>query len=83
MADEVDTQARLYFTVLDASGKAMPAVEYWAASPQDEQPAFQGLPLRKYVKLLGAGESLQEAGNGVFTGVSSGRRFVRAEGVGK
>jgi len=78
MADEVETRTRLYFTVLDASGKAMPAVEYWAASA-DEHPAFQVAPLRKFVKLLGAGESLQEAGNGVFTGFSSGRRYVRVE----
>ena len=79
MADEVETQTRLYFSVLDASGKAMPAVEYWAGSPHHEQPPFQVVPLRKFVKLLGAGESLQEVGDGVFTGVNSGRRFVRAD----
>lgn len=79
MADEVETQTRLYFTVLDAWGKAMPAVEYWAASSQDEHPPFQVVPLRRFVKLLGAGESLQEAGKGVFTGISSGRRYVRVE----
>ena len=83
MADEVETRTRLYFTVLDASGKALPAVEYWAACGHDEQPAVQAVPLRKFVKLLGAGESLQEAGDGVFTGVSSGRKFVRAEAVTK
>jgi hypothetical protein len=79
MADEVDTLARLYFSVLDASGKTLPAVEYWAGSPQGDHPPFQVVPLRRFVKLLGAGESLQEVGSGVFTGVSSGRRFVRAD----
>ena len=79
MADEVDTQTRQYFSVLDPSGKALPAVEYWAGSPQGDHPPFQVVPLRKFVKLLGAGESLQEVGRGVFTGVSSGRRFVRAD----
>lgn len=79
MADEVESRTRLYFSVLDASGKAMPAVEYWAGSPHNEQPPFQVVPLRKFVKLLGAGESLREVGNGVFTGVNSGRRFVRVD----
>jgi hypothetical protein len=79
MADEVETQTRQYFTVRDASGKSMPAVVYWAGSPQGDDPPLQIVPLRRFVKLLGAGESLQEVGDGVFTGVSSGRRFVRAD----
>jgi hypothetical protein len=78
MADEVETQTRLYFSVRDASGKLIPAVVYWAGSPQGEHAPAQGISLRRFVKLLGAGESLQEVGDGVFTGVSSGRRFVRA-----
>jgi hypothetical protein len=63
MADEVDTLSRLYFSVLDASASAcLPSV--LGGSPQGDHPPFQVVPLRRFVKLLGAGESLQEVGSG-------------------
>ncbi|WP_156385370.1 hypothetical protein [Ramlibacter sp. Leaf400] len=65
--------------MVDASGNELPAVEYWAGSPEEDQPSFQVVPLRRFVKLLGIGESLREIRTGVFEGLSSGRRFVRSE----
>jgi hypothetical protein len=79
MVDEVGPPRRLYFTVVDESGKELPAVEYWAGSPDEDEPAFQVIPLRRFVKLLGIGESLEEIGDGVFSGIWSGRRFVRVQ----
>lgn len=78
MTDEVEPPTRRYFSVVDASGHELPAVEYWAGSPEEE-PSYQVVPLRRFVKLLGIGESLREIRSGVFEGLSSGRRFVRSE----
>ena len=75
MADEVGAPTRVYFSVLDESGEEFPAVEYWAGSADDDAPAFQVVRLRRFIKLLGAGEPLDDTGRGTFIGLRSGRRF--------
>lgn len=75
--DEVGPQARLYFLVVDEAGHELPAVEYWAGSLDEDQAHYQVVPLRRFVKLLGVGELLEEIGNDAFNGRGSGRRFVR------
>ncbi|TFY98503.1 hypothetical protein [Ramlibacter rhizophilus] len=67
---------RRYFTVRDAAGKDMPAVEYWAGYFEHEQVAHQVVPLRRFVKLLWSGEPLLEQGEGRFVGRVSGRVFM-------
>jgi hypothetical protein len=76
--DEVGPPARRYFSVVDEHGNRLPAVEYWAGSPDEDQPDYEIVPLRRFVKLLGAGESLREIGAGIFTAIGCGRRFVCA-----
>lgn len=71
------TQSRRYFTVLDESGRPAPAMEYWAATPDQDVPLYQVLPLRRYVKLIGSGEYLEETAEGVFVGSRSQRTFFR------
>ena len=77
MADEAVSRTRLYFLVVDEAGHELPAVEYWAGSLDADAPQYQVVPLRKFVKLLGAGELLEESGEDAFHGKGSGRRFVR------
>lgn len=74
MATAMDT--RRYFTVLDEDGRAAPAVEYWAAVVDEDQPVYQVLPLRRFIKLIGSGEQLEEAHEGVFVASFSRRIFV-------
>lgn len=68
---------RRYFTVVDAIGSPAPAMEYWAATPNEEEAVYDVMPLRRFVKLIGSGESLVETGDGVFMGTSSQRTFYR------
>lgn len=72
-----DSPERVYFTVLDQAGKAYPAVEYWAGLIDERAPAYQGVPLRKFIKLIGPDEPLQETGRGVFLGATSGIVYTR------
>jgi hypothetical protein len=65
---------RTYFTVTDESGKRHPAVEYLAGS-LDEQPVFQVIPLKRFLKLIGSGEHLQALGDGRFIGTHSRRIY--------
>ena len=82
MTDVNEVRSRVYFTVLDPSRKLLPAVEYWAGSLADV-PSYPVIPLRKFIKLIGAGEQLKEIGNGVFVSERSGRSFVRVALPGK
>lgn len=66
---------RTYFTVLDEDGVGHPAMEYLAAT-LDEQPVFQVLPLKRFVKLIGSGEHLEAAGDGRFVSSRSRRTYV-------
>lgn len=73
------TESRRYFTVLDESGHPAPAMEYWAAMPEQEEPVYAVLALRRFVKLIGSGEHLEETSQGVFVGNWSRRTFFRLE----
>ena len=72
--DESDCR-RNYFTVVDDEGVAHPAMEYLAAT-LDEQPVFHVLPLKRFVKLIATGENLAALGDGRFIGARSGRIFA-------
>jgi hypothetical protein len=78
-----EKQPRVYFTVLDEAGKALPAVEYWAGCMDSDGPFYDVVPLRRFIKLLGSSEPLSDTGTNVFIGVRTGRRFVRAETGGR
>ena len=65
---------RTYFTLVDESGNAHPAMEYLAAT-LDEAPVFQVMPLKRFVKLIGSGEHLEVVGDGRFVGTTSRRTF--------
>jgi hypothetical protein len=71
--DQTDCR-RSYFTVVDEEGIAHPAMEYVAAT-LDEQPVFHVLPLKRFVKLIATGENLAALGDGRFIGARSGRVF--------
>ncbi len=71
----IETLPRRYFTVLDEAGRPAPAVEYWAASLDGAEPAYEALPLRRFVKLLGSGECLEKVEEGVFIASISRRAF--------
>lgn len=71
---------RTYFTVVDEAGQAAPAVEYWAAHFDEAVENHEVLPLRRFVKLLGSGESLLEVGQGIFETEGSGKRLYRLRG---
>lgn len=71
---------RIYFTVVDEGGKAAPAVEYWAAHFDEALDNYEVLPLRRFVKLLGSGESLSELGGGAYETEVSGKRLYRLRG---
>jgi hypothetical protein len=73
---------RIYFTVLDEKGRAVPAVEYWAAHMDEAQEVHEVLPLRRFVKLIGPDEPLKENGEGVFEGVTTGMTFTRFPAAG-
>jgi hypothetical protein len=70
------TSERVYFTVLDAAGNAMPAVEYWAAVMEEDAPVYEVLPLRRFVKVLGSSEPLKQTGQGTFEGAYSGQMYT-------
>lgn len=70
-----ETVERVYFAVLDESGRSFPAVEYWAGLI--DEGAELGAPMRRFVKLIGPDESLSELEAGVFQGLRSRRRYVR------
>lgn len=76
---EPETSSRKYFTVVDEHGRAMPAVEYWAGTFDTTQPQFEIVPLRRFIKLIGTGESLREDGDGVLRTAGSGQRFFRLQ----
>ena len=74
---EITQPPRRYFTVLDEAGHHAPAMEYWATTPDDCDPV-QGIGrLRKFVKLIGSGECLDTAGDGVFIARWSQRTFFQ------
>ena len=58
---------RSYFAVTDESGRRHPAMEYLAGT-LDDQPVFQVMPLKRFVKLIGSGEPLESIGDGRFVG---------------
>lgn len=67
-----------YFTVVDAIGWPSPAMEYWAAVPDEEQPTTNApMPMRRFIRLIGSGEGLIETGKGVFLGRETQRSFYR------
>lgn len=70
---------RTYFTLVDESGKGHPAMEY-VAGTLDEEPTFQIVPLKRFVKLIGSGEPLEAAGEGQFVGARSRRKFSAGQG---
>ena len=76
---DATTSQRTYFTVTDEHGNGHPAVEYLAAT-LDGEPAFQGLPLKRFVKLIGTGEHLESLGDGRFVGARSRRTFLARRG---
>ena len=67
---------RRYFIVYDSAGTCVPAVEYWAASLDEMRLAYHVVPLRRYVKLLGSGEYLEDRGGGVRVSTRSARAFT-------
>ena len=71
---------RTYFTVTDEDGKGHPAVEYLAATLEDDKPAFQPMPLKRFVKLIGSGEHLESLGDGRFIGSHSRRTYSAQRG---
>lgn len=75
MEQQTPAPTRRYFLVRDPSGGVFPAVEYWAATLNEEQISFEVVPLRRYIKLLGSGERLEEVIGGAFVGSRSGRMF--------
>jgi len=74
---EQSDQERTYFTVTDESGKGHPAMEYLAGTI-GEEPSFQVLPLRRFVKLIGSGEPLESLGEGRFVGSRSRQKYSAA-----
>lgn len=68
---------RVYFTVVDAAGLPAAAMEYWAASPEEDMPTYEVLPIRRFIKLTGLGESLVEISDGVYQARPSQRIFYR------
>lgn len=77
MHAELEVPDRVYFSVLAADGLAYPAVEYWAASVTEGDPRTGVAPLKRFIKLVGSNEALEDEGEGVFRGARSGRRFQR------
>ncbi len=75
MSEDVDS--RRYFTVLDLSGRAAPAVEYWAGAPDEDTPAYTVVPLRKFVRIVGSGERLEQLEESVFLGLESRQKYFR------
>jgi hypothetical protein len=73
------TCQRTYFTVTDDDGKGHPAVEYLAATV-DEQALFEVTPLKRFVKLIGSGEHLKSLGDGRFIGSYSRRTYLARSG---
>ena len=71
--DDSDCE-RMYFRVLDGEGNSHPAVEYLAAT-LDQEPVHEVLPLRRFVKLIGSGERLESLGGGQFVGFRSRRTY--------
>jgi hypothetical protein len=65
---------RTYFTVVDENGTCHPAVSYLAAT-LNEEPVFQVMPLKRYIRLIGSGEHLEPVGDGRFVGASTRRTF--------
>lgn len=72
---------RLYFVVLDTSGRAYPAVEYRADVICADSGAGGITPNRRFVKLLGPGEQLRDAGDGTFEGATDGCTYFRSPAV--
>lgn len=68
---------RRYFTVIDEEGRVAPAVEYWAAMLTDDWHLYEGMTLRRFVKLIGSGEALKETDAGVFVGTETHRTYFQ------
>lgn len=66
---------RRYFTVVDEDGRAAPVTEYWAAIVDEHHVTHEGAALRRFIKLLGSGERLEEVEEGVFVARTSRRTF--------
>lgn len=67
---------RLYFTVLDESGRAFPAVEYWAGAMEQIGDDESVIGWRRFIRLIGS-ESMCEADAGVFRGMDTGITYTR------
>lgn len=74
---ETEAPSRIYFNVVDEDGKVHPAVEYWAATLDDEELSFQILPISKFVRLLGSKEALIELDGTRFRGCRTERVYAR------
>ena len=70
---------RTYFALKDESGKAHPAMAYLAGT-LDEEPVFQVVPLKRFVKLIGSGEHLEALEDGRFLGLRTGRIYSITQG---
>lgn len=68
---DIEVTHRTYFTLVDESGAASPAMEYWAVPPD----GAAGM-LRKFVKLIGSGETLEALAIG-YRAVDSQRFLYR------
>ena len=60
-------------------GGTLPAMEY-VAGTLEEQPVVQVIPMKRFVKLIGSGESLEALGDGRFIGSRTGRAFSARQG---
>ena len=77
MHADLEVPARVYFSVRAGDGMGYPAVEYWASAVADCDPRTDVAPLKRFIKLVGSNETLEDEGEGVFRGTRSGRRFHR------
>lgn len=68
---------RMYFTVLDPSGRACPAVEYQADVLCTQAESAGILLKQRFIKLLGPNEPLLDAGEGMFESAIDGRTYSR------
>jgi hypothetical protein len=71
---------RTYFALKDEAGQAHPAMAYLAGT-LDENPVFEVVPLKRFVKLIGCGEHLEALEDGRFLGLRTGRIYSIAQGL--
>jgi hypothetical protein len=77
MEGEHDDLTRIYFDVLDDAGRKLPAVQYWAASCDQDQPAFKEVPVYRFIKLLLPREPLEEIDDAYLKGLRTGKLYRR------